>query len=322
MTGRTPEQRVALARLLLEGRLQRTAGAAAVADHAVAVGWATQTTRAREVALTPAGASDIPTLLGRAWPAWRADLADLEAHDLPLSVDGLARLAELRRLEAHTPAALPARLNRRTAQARWARHSKSPLGPAAQGRLGATLTSDDVVRLRPSRGLALRLGDRVDPAPGALTGEIIVPERALLDGLTFEGAPPRRVLTVENLGAYIDLVVTPDTLIVWLPGWNSPLALTLLDRLPPTPHVHFGDLDPEGAAIVAHLRARAPREVEWLVPSFWADYEATHALPCAQPWPAPDPRWPPLVQRLAATARWLEQEAIVPDPRLAEALAE
>jgi hypothetical protein len=206
-------------------------------------------------------------------------------------------------------------------QARWARHSKSPLDADAAARLGPlVVTGDDVVRLRPHAGLALRRGERVDLDPAALTGEVALPERALLDGVTFDGPPPRLVLTVENLGAYVDLPKPADVLAIWLPGWNSPLALRVLDLLASAPHAHFGDLDPEGAAIVAHLRARG-RSVRWFVPAFWAEYESTHALPCLAPWPPPDPDWPPLVRRLAAAGRWLEQEAVVPDPRLAGALA-
>lgn len=313
---------LALARLWRSGHLRRGAATGAASDHAVAVGWATQTVRARDVALTTAGAEAIPQLLDRVWPDWRADLAALETASLPLTIEGMARLEARRKLDALPVVNLPPRLNRRTVQARWARHSKASLDPVASAHLGSSiLTTDDVVRLRPNRGLVLRRGDCVDETPGAVTGEVVVPERALLDGLAFEGAAPRFVLTVENLGAFVDLPAPPDALVVWLPGWNSPLALTLVERLPPTPLVHFGDLDPDGAAIVAHLRQRVGAPVHWFVPDFWSDYVETHALTCEHAWPPPADDWPPLVRRLAASNRWLEQEAIVPDPCFASALA-
>jgi hypothetical protein len=71
--------------------------------------------------------------------------------------------------------------------------------------------------------------------------------------------------------------------------------------------------------IYLHLKAREPALV-WFVPPWWSDYISVAALPGDWPDDLDLTTAPTLVRTLAAQARWLEQERIVLDPRLAEAL--
>ncbi len=173
--------------------------------------------------------------------------------------------------------------------------------------------------MRPPRGIvvrsavgALNLDDVV-----SILGEASIPERALMDGLTVEG-DIRAVLLVENLGAWQDMPAPPGWLLVHLPGWDTPTVLRFLAQVERVPIVHFGDLDPNGVRIFQALRDRRP-DIRWFVPTFWREFVERYGLPGL--WPKMDLAFAPaLVRELARQGRWLEQETIVLDPRLGEAL--
>jgi hypothetical protein len=228
---------------------------------------------------------------------------------------------------------LPRRLHRKTWMARFGEHSKVGI-PDNQPPHGIALTDDDLLRLRPNQGLALRLGDGTERECALWTdvlGELVIPQRALDRGLSLAGAAPRWVMTVENLGAYLDLPAPATALVVHQPGWNTRLAARLIALLPSgLPWWHFGDLDPKGLAIFTSLGDATARPRHF-IPAWWRDYLETHGLPLSGGWPptqdqgherSGDAQDPELVQRLRASGRWLEQEAILLDPRLAEDLAD
>jgi hypothetical protein len=156
-------------------------------------------------------------------------------------------------------------------------------------------------------------------AVGAVLGEVAVPERALKDGLAFEGTI-RAVLLVENLGAWRDLPELDGWLLAHVPGWDTATVVQFLDCLGQhMPVIHFGDLDPNGVRIFLHLRERR-RDLQWFVPSFWQDSIESRGL--RGPWPADlDLRdAPELVRKLADCDLWLEQEPLVVDGRTVNAL--
>jgi hypothetical protein len=176
---------------------------------------------------------------------------------------------------------------------------------------------DGVVRLRGLTGVVARIGGESAPLEPIerLLGEVAVPERALADGVVLDG-PTRALVTVENLGAWRDMPCPPNTLLAHVPGWDTATARRLLSTLAPLPVLHFGDLDPAGLRIVAHLRAEVPH-LRWFVPACWSDYAASHGQP--RDWPpgiVPHDA-PRLVHDLAAARLWLEQEVVVLDPRFA-----
>lgn len=148
----------------------------------------------------------------------------------------------------------------------------------------------------------------------ATLGELIIPERALLQGLTWRGPKPQVVMTVENLGAYVDLPKDSSMLVLYLPGFNTRLGRAALQWLGSPRIVHFGDLDPSGFMVWRRL-CEWFGEVEWFVPEFWGEHIAERGRKCE--WPLIEVEVPALVAELVRSGRWLEQELVIGDPRLA-----
>ena len=152
----------------------------------------------------------------------------------------------------------------------------------------------------------------------AIAGEVVLSERALIDGTRLVGTTPIAVLLVENLGPHLDIEV-PEGWMVHVPGWNTATVKRVLEQLADVAIVHFGDLDPEGVRIAFHLRKAYPG-LHWLVPNIWREYVPDRAQ--TTQWPADlvlDDA-PELIEELRAAGKWIEQETIVLDPRLIGAL--
>ncbi|WP_020506934.1 Wadjet anti-phage system protein JetD domain-containing protein [Lamprocystis purpurea] len=317
-----PDLQWTLVTLLEFGEIRRNAANATLVDWLREAGWVGQGSRRDLFLLRPAKRAAVAVRLAEGWPDWQRDLAALAAAGLPCDAAGLR---QLRRCGVPL-AALPPRLHRKTWMARFGAHSKAGT-PDALPPPTLVLTDDDLLRLRPNRGLALRFADGevrdCDDWVRPL-GELVIPQRALCDGLSLCGTLPRWVMTVENLGAYLDLPAPSQALVVHQPGWNCRLARHLIGLLPAeVSWWHFGDLDPEGLAIFAALggELRRPR---LFLPDWWSDYLDTHALPLGpgQGWPGTESdRGAGLLALLRRRGRWLEQEAILLDPRLPDSLA-
>ena len=102
-------------------------------------------------------------------------------------------------------------------------------------------------------------------------------------------------------------------------GWDTATVGHLLDRVEDVPVVHFGDLDPNGVRIMLHLRKRAPN-LKWFLPEFWFELVDVCGLPTRWPEDLDLDFAPAPVRELAARGLWLEQERIVFDPRMPDAL--
>lgn len=311
--------RLALLELLARGTLKRRRAQAQAYDALAELPWTRATGRREEIGVVEARRSELAGLIDRVWPAWRDVLADLVAAGLPPTPHGFGRLLDRERA-AGIPD-LPDRINRRTAAALTAPHSKAGLTEARRGALGdRDPTHDGSIRLRPPSGLSARARAGIVDLSGiaAVLGEVSIPERAFLDGLILEGAI-RATLLVENLGAWRDLPAPHGWLLVHVPGWDTATVGHLLDRLAGIPVVHFGDIDPNGVRILLHLRQRVP-DLRWFLPDFWFEFADTAGLRATWP-PDLDLSFAPdAVRVLAARGLWLEQERIVLDPRIAEAL--
>lgn len=310
-----PDHRTALLELLQTGKLTRRSAQKAAWQELLVLGWARRTGRATELSLAPAYRAEIERTLDRCWPGWRLVQAELIARSLPPTPAGLQQLDGQHRAERSGE--LPHRLNQRTAAAALAAHSKARLGAAARSRIdSSTLTTDYVIRLRGCGGLCLqRDGSTYDAAElERVQGELVLSERALLDGTTLVGRP-RAVLLVENNGPFVDFPPPAGWLLVHVPGWATQGARKLLSEFPDTPALHFGDLDPEGFEIYCHLREVRPGLI-WVVPDWLTDYVPTHCLSTKWPLVPVLDTAPPLIQKLAQDRMWLEQEALVLDERL------
>jgi hypothetical protein len=259
------EYRVVLLRLWASRVLKRTRKAQPLTKHLLELGWVTQSPRQRELTLNELGSSRLPVLLDRIWPGWEQTLRQLQDAAVPLDVESLVELA---RKGCPLPP-LPSRLHHKTYAAMRGMHSKSL--PAKKGqRRDLTLTTDGVLRIRPNEGLILSLGAKQLSCDDlmAVVGEVILPERALLDGIHPGGVLPRAVMTVENLGPFVDMPKPPELLLIHQPGWNTSLSLQFIETLGSEPSwYHFGDLDPEGISIYQHLNQKG-RKAELFLPSF------------------------------------------------------
>ena len=129
------------------------------------------------------------------------------------------------------------------------------------------------------------------------------------------------MLLVENLGAWRDLAAPEGFLIAHVPGWDTATVAHLFEQVRHLPIFHFGDLDPNGVRIYLHLREKRP-DLRYFVPEFWGELVAAHGLPGFWPPDLELDSLPPLLRELAEREVWLEQERIVLDPRLREALLE
>lgn len=314
------EERLALLELLARGVLKRRRSQASAYDALSELAWTRATGRRDEIALVEARRNELVILIERVWPAWVSALAELTARGLPCTPDGWSELEDARRAEGMP--ALPDLLNRRTAAALAAPHSKATLTERRLSALGETEpTHDGTVRLRPPTGLVARTRHgHVDlTAITNVLGEVAIPERAFKEQLVLEG-PIRAVLLIENLGAWRDLPSLDGWLFAHVPGWDTATIAHLLERVQHVPVVHFGDLDPNGVRILVHLRERRA-DLRWFVPDFWAELIDSHGQ--RSPWPDDLDlnEAPTLVRELAARGLWLEQEPLVVDPRIGVALA-
>ena len=91
---------------------------------------------------------------------------------------------------------------------------------------GVEITRDGVVRLRPNVGLVLTTAGVQMKASEivAIAGEVVLSERALLDGTRLAGTAPSAALLVENLGPYVDVQMPDDWMVIHVPGWNTATA--------------------------------------------------------------------------------------------------
>ena len=311
--------RLALLELLSRGKLKRRRTQSEAYDALAELPWTRATGRRDEIGVVEERRTELAGLIDRVWPAWRDVLANLVAAGLPPTPDGYGRLLDMERAAAIPE--LPERINRRTAASLTAPHSKASLTEARRGALGETdPTHDGSIRLRPPAGLSARTANGVvDLSEVAeVLGEVSIPERALLDGLVFDGTI-RAMLLVENLGAWRDLSPPPCWLLAHVPGWDTATVGHLLDRIEGIPVLHFGDVDPNGVRIMVHLRRRAPN-LKWFLPDFWFELADTCGLRARWPEDIDLDFAPARVRALAARGLWLEQERIVLDPRMADAL--
>ena len=315
------EDRLSLLKLLTLGVLRRRSAQLMAHDWLSELSWTRASGRRDEVALVPERRSELVALLNRVWPVWREEhVALLEAGEPPTPA-GWSRLADRQR--SYSLPDLPDRVNRRTAAAMTAPGSKSMLTPARLDVLGGLEVVDDgLVRVRPPPGLVARRArqalalDEVE----AVLDEVGISDRSLRDGLVLEGAVDA-VLLVENLGAWRDMPRPGRWMLVHVPGWNTATARQLLQALGDVPMVHFGDLDPNGVRIYRHLREHLPR-LGWLIPAFWRESIKMHAKKRDWPDDLDLADTPALVQELAASRMWMEQERIAVDPRLPVAMEE
>jgi hypothetical protein len=314
------ELRAAALRLLLLATLRKTKVATQLLAELEELGMIAPGTRKSEFRLLAQQEEKFRRYLSVRWPGY--DKTEQAFSAQPTLISAIA-LRALRRTPLKLPAGIK-QLNRKTWSAWAGAHSKSGCATPPPGIL---LTTDDNLRLRPNAGLQI-IGEQgwvlEADVCRALFGELILPERGLLRNWHVAGELPWLVLTVENIGAYVDIPLPPWLLLMHSPGRNTFLATRFIDRLPATvPWAHFGDLDPAGLDIALSMRGpetgRTP--VPW-IPQIAFVLLETHSLPLSSPWPAhhlPQKLLEhPVLAWLIAHQRWLEHESVALLPGLVE----
>ena len=311
------DSKLAALELLVSGELKRRETQRRAYEHLTQLGWTTPSSRKETICLRPECKTQLEYMLSKVWPEWASVLDELEHYALPVTPGGHKKLVDRRRAEAIPPT--PLELSKRTASALTAPHSKSSLThERALALEDVSILEDGLLRIRPPVGMRavcakheLAFDDLV-----AVFGEVGLPQRAFSRGMTLEGRLAG-IMFVENLGAWRDMEHPQGWVLAHVPGWDTRGVAELLAMFPNTPTYHFGDLDPNGIRIFQHLHSRFP-QVRWFVPEFWSEYLDDYSIAGAWPEDFDFPfTTPPFVQELAKQERWLEQERLAIDPRLA-----
>ena len=320
------EKMIPYLRILKEGRLAKNNTNQAVIENLVSLRWAIQARQKSFVEITDKGVKFIPDYLSNHWDGWEEYCARLIEAGLDLNFEAAK---ELERQERFAVVNLPKVIHHKTLAAIMGVHSKTGISKGLERILtGTTITTDQSLRIQANQGMTIATANGeildCDSLMDSL-GEVAIPERAFLKGMKVGGTLPRAIFTIENRGSFVDFPAShKDVLVIHTPGNDLDLAKRLLSLLPSNVTCfHFGDLDPKGLDIFRNLSDNCAQDIYLFVPSFWAEYYSkTFSRP--KDWPV-DSLWgeiTPLVKTLIDDKRWLEQEKIAIDNRLAEEIKE
>jgi len=318
----------AIAYLLLIrcGTISITKGNKQLVERCLNLSWCRKTTRKNEVEVTQLGLQQIPDFLDRNWSDWRDIEQEVREKSLPLTLESIVELECRKKSEG---VLFPRYIHHKTASCIAGIHSKSGAAkPLFADKLkDCTLTTDQVLRIKANKGLVLTAGNELlcDDIMRVL-GEVCIPERSFLHGMRVSGEMPRTVFTIENRGAFVDFpVARDDLLLIHCPGNDTPLALRFLCLMPKDISVfHFGDLDSKGLEIASRLKKYIPQNLHLFVPSFWNEY-ANEKTVGTKNWENCKEDFiqeHPIIANLRQAGRWLEQERILCDCRLIDAIYE
>jgi hypothetical protein len=148
-----------------------------------------------------------------------------------------------------------------------------------------------------------------------LNGEFAISERGWRRaGKTFAGELPHLVVTVENVGPFVDLRLPACAMLLFSQGTAVEGSGELLRALPNAHWVHFGDFDPAGLACAERLARLVERELVLYVPTFATEY-LSRSRETRATWSASQQHHP-VIADLARRNHWLEQECFVLDDRI------
>jgi len=251
-----------LVRLVETGQCKDAKRSAALLHRFRQAKWIELSTRANTWLLRPEAIDAITKRLDQLRPDWRADILLLRQGGLdPLDPNSLAAVVGLR----STPR-VAGFVHRKTWNAATAAGSKVP----SRLQASATVTDDWSLRGRVNCAtlLATQNGEvNLGEMTAALT-EFSIPDRGwrLADGI--RGELPNLILTVENIGALVDLHLPPSTMVLYSQGTAYKAAIELLNAIPNAQWMHFGDLDPAGVTIAKRMARLTHRPLRIYVPSF------------------------------------------------------
>ncbi|MBW3809074.1 hypothetical protein M2R28_03065 [Aeromonas hydrophila] len=157
---------------------------------------------------------------------------------------------------------------------------------------GIRLCADQLLRLRAPQSFSLFFsgGTLLDAAPWLQAlGEVALPERNLagLGKILWGEGELLRVITTDSVGAFAELVLPVETLLVWAPVSAQQALQQVIAALPPQVQwSHLTSLDPSGVDRVLTLAQRLGRPASWWLPTSLAPIMGAYALPLtdSRPW--------------------------------------
>lgn len=310
-----PEVEIALLLRLIETlECKGSARAAALLERFRMAQWIEPARRPGHWQVRPGAAVGLMKRISELSPSWEADAQLLRANSLdPLDPRSHQALAGLK--AAHAPVG---QLHRKT----WNSATSAGSKRASQLPTTAHLTDDWAVRGRVNCATTLLspTGPLDLHALTQMLSEFSVAERGWLAASGFGGVLPRNVLTVENLSPLVDLVLPPETMVLFCQGAAVEGTVQLLRALPRAVWLHFGDLDAAGVQIATRIAKQTDRPPRLYVPTF-ADEYLNRKMSAKQAWSC-SPFENPTLNALSEGRAWLEQEIFILDDRLAANIAE
>ena len=214
-------------------------------------------------------------------------------------------------------------LHHKTAAA-WRGDSKADRGEALLPE--QVVTKDEILRLR-SFGSGLRLygqdGYVIDAdLETTMRTEVAITERLWLAISHVVIAQDSLVITVENLGAFVDFPACDGVVLVYSSGANFTMAAELIKRhLSLNEWTHFPDIDPKGIQIGRQLAKALGRAAKLWFPSFWPQARR-RSMQGKSKMAWADILVPEELATLAQANEWIEQELLVIDQRFEAAIKE
>ncbi|WP_421187764.1 hypothetical protein [Aeromonas sanarellii] len=157
---------------------------------------------------------------------------------------------------------------------------------------GIRLCRDLPLRLRSARPFSLFFsgGTLLDATPWLQTlGEVALPVRTLtgLGKILWGEGDILRVISTDCVGAFAELRLPADALLVWHPAEDPGALQPLIAALPPhTLWSHLTTLDPTGVDRVLMLAQRLGRPASWWLPQDLVPIKAAYGAPLqdSRPW--------------------------------------
>jgi len=208
--------------------------------------------------------------------------------------------------------------------AAWRGHSKSAQCEALQR--GQLISTDDVVRIRTQKTGFVISSDNatIDADLETLQRtEVSLPERLYKDAHGPSVAGVRLVLTVENLGAFVDFPMVDGLVVVYSSGNNFASSVSFIKRfLEEVTWVHFPDLDPNGLIISTQMADALNKPCNVWIPPHWDRVRAQPLVSGKGKKVWGDAPACPEIASLQETSHWVEQEVLVLDQRSVKAVSE
>ncbi|WP_211824110.1 Wadjet anti-phage system protein JetD domain-containing protein [Kistimonas asteriae] len=227
---------------------------------------------------------------------------------------------------------LPDTTHERVAQAIWAQHSKDRKADNTYIPAQLNTHRNDILRLRTHAPMRIHGAGWVIDTEADMQrfGEIILNEHVISNIQQIESHDQLPVMTIENIGAWDSCPLINNLLTIFTPGHDTRLTIRFLQHLNTFHWQHFGDLDYHGIKIAEQLSQKLEKQIQLFIPDWWNEYLPTHALTITEAdkkkqWPSTTLlsrliRQHRVIRQLCSSQSWLEQEAIMLDRRLPDAL--